>query len=53
VGERAAVAEAWQVLDRRIGQVMQFEKFKARVKAGKERLPDPFDLLARLRYGAR
>lgn len=38
-------------LDRRIENVMQFEKAKARVRAVTDRLPDPVAILTRLRYG--
>lgn len=38
-------------LRRRIENVMQFEKAKARVRAAKAKLPDPLALLARLRHG--
>jgi ubiquinone biosynthesis protein COQ9 len=38
-------------LRRRIVNVMQFEKAKARVREAKAKLPDPLALLARLRHG--
>jgi ubiquinone biosynthesis protein COQ9 len=45
--------DAWDVLDLRIANVMQFEKFKAHIKKRSSRLPDPLQLLTRLRYGRR
>ncbi|MBO6679442.1 COQ9 family protein [Parvibaculum sp.] len=44
-------ARTWAFLDRRIEDVMRFEKAKAGVKNIASRLPDPFALLGRLRYG--
>lgn len=44
-------AEAAAFLDRRIGNVMQFEKVKAQVRKATSGLPDPAGLLAKLRYG--
>jgi ubiquinone biosynthesis protein COQ9 len=44
-------AETLAFLDRRIDNVMQFEKVKAQVKTVTDRLPDPVALLTRLRYG--
>jgi ubiquinone biosynthesis protein COQ9 len=43
--------DTWAFLDRRIENVMQFEKVKARVKTLREKLPDPVGLLTALRYG--
>lgn len=44
-------ARTWAFLDRRIEDVMRFERAKAGMKKVAERLPDPFALLGRLRYG--
>lgn len=44
-------ADTWAFLDRRIGDVMQIEKVKARVKKAGAMLPDPLGLIGRLRYG--
>jgi len=38
-------------LDRRIDNVMQFEKVKGKLRKLGDKLPDPIGLLARLRYG--
>lgn len=43
--------EARAFLDRRIQNVMDFEKAKYQVKSFTDKLPDPAGLLARLRYG--
>ncbi|ABS63683.1 rpsU-divergently transcribed protein [Parvibaculum lavamentivorans DS-1] len=43
-------ANTWAFLDRRIDDVMRFEKAKATVKGVAAKLPDPFALLGRLRY---
>lgn len=43
--------DTWAFLDRRIEDVMRFERLKAGVKGVAEKLPDPFALLGRLRYG--
>ena len=43
-------AETWAFLDRRIDNVMSFEKAKGRLSAFAERLPDPVGIAARLRY---
>jgi len=48
-GEEPEKTESF--LDRRIDNIMQFEKVKARVRGLSEKLPDPIGLLARLRYG--
>lgn len=40
----------WQALDRRIENVMQFEKFKAQVSGLTDRLPNFADALVKLRY---
>lgn len=44
-------ADTWEFLDRRINDVMQVEKLKARVQTFGQKMPDPFGLLGRLRYG--
>lgn len=44
--------ETWAFLDRRIDDVMQFEKAKAQIKKVTDNLPNPFEALARLRYPA-
>ena len=44
-------AEAAAFLDRRIENVMQFEKVKAQVRKATSGLPDPAGILAKLRYG--
>lgn len=41
----------WAFLDRRIEDVMRFERVKAGVKSVAVKLPDPLALLGRLRYG--
>lgn len=46
-------ADTSAFLDRRIADVMQFEKTKAEVKRLAAKLPDPISLAARLRYGNR
>jgi len=38
-------------LDRRIENVMQFERFKGKVRKAKEKWPDPLAALSRFRYG--
>ena len=43
--------DARAFLDRRIENVMQFEKVKAQARKVTDRLPDPAELLGRLRYG--
>lgn len=43
--------EAKAFLDRRIGNVMEFEKVKAKVRKATSGLPDPAGILAKLRYG--
>jgi len=43
--------DTWAFLDRRIGQVMTIQKARGRLTRLRERLPDPFRLLGRLRYG--
>lgn len=43
-------ADTWAFLDRRIEDVMRFEKAKASVRGVMKKLPDPFALLGRLRY---
>ncbi len=43
-------ADTWAFLDRRIADVMQIEKVKARAAKVMDRLPDPLGLLAKLRY---
>ncbi|MCU0881389.1 MAG: COQ9 family protein [Hyphomonadaceae bacterium] len=44
-------ADTWAFLDRRIENVMQFEKVKAKVNEMRAKLPDPVGLLTALRYG--
>jgi len=44
-------ANAKAFLDRRIENVMQFEKFKAQTRKLTDGLPDPAEILAKLRYG--
>ena len=44
-------SEATAFLDRRIENVMQFEKVKAQVRKATSGLPDPAGILAKLRYG--
>ena len=44
-------ADSWAFLDRRIADVMRIEKLKARARRFRERLPDPWRFLGRLRYG--
>jgi ubiquinone biosynthesis protein COQ9 len=46
-------ARAKAFLDRRIENVMEFEKAKAQWRKMTAGLPDPADVLARLRYGRR
>lgn len=46
-------AETWAFLDRRIENVMQFEKGKAQVKSLAAKLPNPIALAAALRYPSR
>lgn len=48
--ESEGFADTWAFLDRRIGDVMQIEKAKARVQKLGSFLPDPLALLSRLRY---
>ena len=43
-------ADTWAFLDRRIADVMQIEKAKARVRSVTGRLPSPIALLGALRY---
>jgi len=43
--------KAFAFLDRRIENVMQFEKFKGKMRKKRELAGDPLALLARLRYG--
>jgi len=43
-------AGTWAFLDRRIDDVMQIEKAKARLRQAAEKLPSPVGLLGRLRY---
>jgi ubiquinone biosynthesis protein COQ9 len=49
--ESADHQQTWAFLDRRIENVMQFEKVKAKVKGLRENLPDPVGILTALRYG--
>jgi ubiquinone biosynthesis protein COQ9 len=48
--ESEGFTETWAFLDRRIADVMQFEKAKASVQKIGRMLPDPLALLGRLRY---
>jgi len=48
--ESADHADTWAFLDRRIENVMQFEKAKASVMKVGAMLPDPLALISRLRY---
>jgi ubiquinone biosynthesis protein COQ9 len=50
--ESAGNADTWAFLDRRIGNVMQFEKAKARVLKARENVPSLYRFLGRLRYPA-
>lgn len=43
--------EARRFLDRRIANVMQFEKFKAQVRKATANAPNPAEILGSLRYG--
>lgn len=43
--------EARAFLDRRIANVMQFEKFKAQFRKATQDLPNPAEVLGRMRYG--
>ena len=45
--------ETWNFLDRRIENIMQFEKAKAGFRKFTGNLPDPIPFLARLRFGAK
>ena len=45
-------AEARAFLDRRLADVMRFEGVKARARAVRDTLPNPSELLGRLRYGS-
>lgn len=49
--ESAGKEEARAFLDRRIENVMQFEKVKAKAKAFTAGMPDPVEALSKLRYG--
>lgn len=52
LGDQSAdKAEAKAFLDRRIENVMQFEKFKAQTRKLTANLPDPAEILGKLRYG--
>lgn len=51
--ESEEFAETWAFLDRRIENVMQFEKVKGRVLKGRESWPSLTRFLGRLRYPAR
>lgn len=46
-------AKTWVFLDRRIAEVMRFEKAKARAAGLRDRLPDPFRILRRARRARR
>jgi ubiquinone biosynthesis protein COQ9 len=43
----------WAFLDKRIDEVMQFEKFKAQAKGVTRFIPDPFKILASLKNAGR
>ncbi len=43
--------KAWAFLDRRIGNVMQFEGFKAKLRKQSKSWPDPAKWMGRARYG--
>jgi ubiquinone biosynthesis protein COQ9 len=45
--------DTWAFLDRRIGDVMRIQKGRGRVEKIAAKLPSPWPLLGRLRYGAR
>ncbi|KAF0187064.1 MAG: rpsU-divergently transcribed protein [Hyphomonadaceae bacterium] len=45
--------DTWAFLDRRIENIMQFEKAKAKLRKLKEKLPDPIPFISKLRFGAR
>ncbi len=49
--ESEAAADTWGFLDRRIENVMQFEKLKARLHEAAEKMPDIARELGRRRYG--
>jgi len=51
--ESEGQARTWAFLDRRIEDVMQFEKFKSKARKVTDRLPDFVSLAARARYGMR
>ncbi len=42
-------AKTWAFLDRRVAEVIRFEKAKARAAELRDRLPDPFRILRRMR----
>jgi len=44
--------DTWAFLDRRIENVMQFEKVKAKVREASKDMPSPWSLLAAIRYPA-
>jgi len=46
-------SEARAFLDRRIENVMQFEKVKAKARKARAKWPDPVETLSKLRYGGR
>lgn len=48
--ESAGYRDTYAFLDRRIGNVMEFEKVKARVREFTKDLPDPAKVLGKLRY---
>lgn len=49
--ESEDLAPTWDFLDRRIENVMQFEKAKAKVKEALAEFPSPAEFLAEIRYG--
>ncbi len=44
--------DTWAFLDRRIDNVMTFEKTKGQIRSFVAKLPDPFKILGGLRYGS-
>lgn len=45
--------DSWAFLDRRIENIMQFEKVKANLRKLKEKLPNPIPFISKLRFGER
>lgn len=48
--ESEAHSETWAFLDRRIGDVMQIEKVKAKVRSVSSKIPSPTEFISALRY---